>query len=316
MRLRFLIFPLLSTLSLLATAQSSHYSALCNVMRQPSAASAQPNTSVLKVNVEGRQTSHVTSVIAPGARRIMMLRDTGGSMRYENAQKLAFSVAEYFIGQDASSDQFGLINFNEEPFVDIPLVSGPDFLKQWADFKISKRMRATEGSGLFDAVIAAVEFFKKNQPQEGDSIFIISDGIDTASRARVSKMKEMLVASKTRLYWFFLDIPTLQRADFHKRTELTETVAATGGAMTGARPSNTFQLKNAISGPTEPVFDLSDKTLASIKPNVQAFRGLIDHPLRIEFDLDSPLSKAAKMTVSFQDASGMQTLCPGYLLPN
>jgi len=233
------------------------------------------------------------------------------SMTGGNEQKLLLQAVKDFVELSPAIDQFALIDFSDQPHTQIDLQNADQFSKQLDDLESSKPPLPRGHTAIFDTIYAAASYLQKN-PQEDDSILVITDGDDNASTVDLAKLREYLLRSKIRLYLFVLSSPPVSPVQENKRPELMQLMVDTGGRLTGVA-SKTMLI--------EPNFDASPTTIALLRERVAALQYLIQKAYRIEFHLDAPLAKQTRLdtklvTTDNKPAKGLQLLCPKYIYPN
>jgi len=249
----------------------------------------------------------------------MILQDISGSMSYLNAQKLSIAAVKDFAESAPATDQLGLVDFNTDAFIDIDLRNVNSFLKAFNDLTLTKKLAPKRGTALFDAISVSAAYLQKT-PQEGDSLFIISDGSDNVSTITGAKLRERLLPAKIRIYLFMLTGSTIP-TELPPRLEIADLVRDSGGILVGATPLNKVSLQHLTSGMVEPVYDASPESLGRIQQQIQMLHNLIETAYRVEFDLDAPLVKqteldAKLMSANSKPAEGLRLFCPRYINPN
>lgn len=295
--------------------QVGHESVLCNVVSSPKATGS-PSTVKFNVSVSGEQVSELSVTPSQGAKRIMILLDSSGSMGESNSSiKLAMQVVKDFVETSPPTDQLALLDFSNQTYIDIALTNLDSFRKSFLDPKTTKQIRRRGGTQLFDAMIAAADYLKKTSA-EGDSLFVISDGVDNASTMNQQKLSAALLRDNVRAYLFLLGTPVQEPA----RRQLLETeniIRSTGGTITGVRPVGSPLLQNRTP---MPLYNLGSAELEKIRTDVQDIHSLIEHPYKVQFDIQPPPAAVTTLQVSLTNPDGTAAanelaLCPTNISP-
>ena len=295
--------------------QVAHESVLCNVVSSPKATGFL-STVKFNVSVSGEQVSALSVTPSEGARRIMILLDSSGSMGESNSSiKLAMQVVKDFVETSPAADQLALLDFSNRTYIDIALTNVDSFRKSFSDPKTTKQIRRKGGTQLFDAMIAAADYLQKTSAQ-GDSLFVISDGVDNASTTNQQKLSEALSRDHVRAYLFVLGTPIQEPA----RQQLLKTeniIRSTGGTVIGVHPVGSPLLQNHTP---MPLYNLSSAELEKIRTDVQEIHTLIEHPYKVQFDIQPPPTAVRTLQVSLTNADGTAAanrllLCPTSISP-
>ncbi len=252
------------------------------------------------VRVDKHRTSNVHAEQSRHLRRVILIQDTSGSMR-SGGKDISAEVIKSFVASATAEDQIGLVDFNDQYYLDIPPTNAADFSDQYNSPRFQGKISPRGGTALFDAMIASASFLEK-EPQEGDSIVIISDGGDNASRRSFQDVRRELVGSDVRIRVYLLLLPApasgsgFTRSD-RSRLDLMDAVRETGGVIgkVGSRDFNVRQW-------------------------TQTIHGLVEDADKVEFDLDTPLREPARLEMVLSTWDGkrnkdLEVLCPAYLSP-
>lgn len=159
----------------------------------------------------------------PVVPRVLILLDTSGSM--EAVRKFALSATEEVVAQLPQSTKVAVLTFAEKTEGTSIFTADHEALRNLLsglEAQKDKKMTA-----LIDSMQRAVDAF--GAAKEGDTIYVISDGADNASRLRWQKLQEELVDRGTRVFAILVrwrgPIATVEESDQH----LSEIVNSTGG---------------------------------------------------------------------------------------
>jgi hypothetical protein len=149
----------------------------------------------------------ITSVERIPSFRVLVLFDTSGSMehmdmpfRYQHkALTLINSTFEELLGTlpRSAKVEYGL--FNERAVFGPEFTANPDDLrKSLVQLHEQMKSRAAKATALYDALQESLARFDPAQP--GDSILIVTDGIDNGSRLRAGKVQEEASRKSVRIF--------------------------------------------------------------------------------------------------------------------
>jgi hypothetical protein len=308
--------------SLSVHAQARKYSVLCNVVTTAGAPAQDPKVN-FSISVDGHSITDLAIAPSSTTRRILLLADSSGSIGRSNARSIALQAMDDFVQSASSSDQLGLVDFSRAAYFDIPLQSATSFKNAFADPKLRKlRRRASGGTALFDAIIAAIWYLQK-EPQEGDSIYLVSDGLDNSSTMSLGQLGKVLGESKVRVYLFLLVPPknaliaTPGNPHPHAQLKgLIDLIAASGGNVIRAVPT---EMSYEYSS-NYPIYFNDQKQRERTRQEILGLHDLIEKAYRIQFQLDPGITAPAEVKVNLLNESGMtsadeKTLCPRYVQP-
>jgi hypothetical protein len=258
---------------------------------------AAPGSLKFSLQVHGRMVSNVHAEQTQRPRRIILVQDASASMRDSNARQPSMQAIQDFVGFASADDQLALVDFNDSYYLDITPRSAAAFLEKYNDPKFQQSIRFFNGTALFDAVVASASYLEK-EPQEGDSIVIISDGADDASKTSSQELERELRGSKIRVYLLLLPAPKHKNPyDDRSRSAMMDLVRAAGGVV-----------GEASSGDT------------AVRQWVEMVHGLIEVTNKVDFDLDAPLREPSHLEVALTNPDGkrdktLETSCPRFVGP-
>ncbi len=283
-------------ISFISHAQSTHDFVLCNAVEKSDGHPAAVDSLKFSVEVHGRTVSNAHAEQRQRPRQIFLVQDVSASMRDSNARQHSMQAVRDFLAA-SPEDKLALVDFNDSYFLDITPESAPAFLEKYNDTEFQEGLRFFGGTALFDAVIASAAYLEKD-PQEGDTVLVISDGADDASKRNADQMERELLRSKIRLYLLLLAPPKHPNPnDGRSRSQLMDAVRDTGGVVIKADSGNVPSLRWA-----------------------EAMHSLIEVADRVDFDLNTPLGSPARLDVSASTPDGkrdkaVEISCPRYVSP-
>jgi hypothetical protein len=169
-------------------------------------------------------------------RRILVFLDASGSMTGDFREwQFAVSVANNLVASMPTGTTVGLFVFSSEIDRNIPLTQDRNVLQ--IELKNLRPGAKALGKGphqtaLWDTLAAGIS--ELSGSQDGDVIYLISDGGDNASRTQVNELKKALVAKSIRVFVFlptFAGGPSLEQPQWLNLVTLAE---ATGGTIVSA----------------------------------------------------------------------------------
>jgi Ca-activated chloride channel homolog len=282
--------------SFISHAQSTHDFVLCNAVDKSGGHPAAVDSLKFSVEVHGRTVSNAHAEQRQRSRRIFLVQDVSASMRGSNARQPSMQAVRDFLAA-SPEDKVALVDFNDNYYLDISPENAAAFLEKYNDTEFQQGLRFFGGTALFDAVVASASYLEK-EPQEGDSIVVISDGADDASKMSSEQMERELLRSKIRLYLLLLAPPKHPNPnDGRSRSQLMDAVRDTGGVVVKTDSGNVPSRHWA-----------------------EAMHSLIEVADRVDFDLNTPLGSPARLDVLASTPDGkrdkaVEISCPRYVSP-
>lgn len=135
-------------------------------------------------------------------------------------------------------------------------------------------------------------------PQFGDAIFLVTDGGDNRSGELQKKARQELIARGLRVFVFLVTSKDFKTPEEREGpTDMTELADATGGVV--------------IQGTWSKQWLASDDA----KRLAEQVRTMARWPYMLQFKLDQPLQKAAKVKISPPDKRTLELAYPREVLP-
>ncbi len=176
-------------------------------------------------------------------RRILVVIDVSASMKpnWQLAWRAAEEIAAVFEPRYAVA----LVSVGDNVRVHSRFVSDPE-TRRWILARAKAEVGQGKGStGLFDGLLVSLWQFEP--PQLGDSVCIISDGVDNKSTADASRVTELLARRGVRAFPILFDAPESRR-DLRRAWRLAERLAeGSGGQFLDLRGSNLKRLLEKIA---------------------------------------------------------------------
>jgi Ca-activated chloride channel family protein len=104
-----------------------------------------------------------------------ILIDNSGSMREKRPS--VNQAALNLVRASNPQDEVFIVNFNEEPFLDLDFTNNIDQMKEALE-----RVASRGGTAMYDALVAASDHLRKSAKLDKKALLVITDGEDNASR--------------------------------------------------------------------------------------------------------------------------------------
>jgi Ca-activated chloride channel homolog len=150
--------------------------------------------------------------------------DNSGSMR--NKRKQVESAALAAVKASNPRDEVAVVNFNDEPFNDVPLTSDIKKMEEGLT-----RLDSRGGTAMRDAISATIDYLKQKGKHDKKVILAVTDGDDTASQI-VSLEKLVQKAHDAEVLLFFVGLLSEEdkRAAKRARRAMDALAKASGGS--------------------------------------------------------------------------------------
>jgi Ca-activated chloride channel family protein len=154
--------------------------------------------------------------------------DNSGSMRDKRAKVEAAAVA--LVKDSNPQDEVFVVNFNEEPFLDLPpgvnFTNDIDVLKQ-----ALQRIDSRGGTAMRDAIASSIVHMKEHATKDKKVIVVVTDGNDNASQINLENLVKASQQAEVLIY----SIGLLAEEDPHAAREAKRALTSLADA-TGAVP--------------------------------------------------------------------------------
>jgi len=266
---------------------------LCNVVQKGNRDASTDGSLRFEVKIDAHTVSDVRSAPVSHPRRIMLLQDLSGSLRKGKASAISAEAISDLSAVTSADDQLGLVDFNDQYFLDITLRDAKAFSQRYNDPSFQQRIDYRGGTALFDALVATASYLGEN-PQEGDSIIVISDGGDNASYLNAKVTREKLLAARIRVY--MLVLPGIE------------------SGYARSTPSAMLDIVRETGGTTA----IADSQKDSVQGWSQTVYNLIKRPERIDFEVSPAVLSPVRLNVAVSQQDGgrgpkLELVCPRQL---
>jgi Ca-activated chloride channel family protein len=154
--------------------------------------------------------------------------DNSGSMRDKRAKVEAAAVA--LVKDSNPEDEVFVVNFNEEPFLDLPpgtnFTSDIDVLKQ-----ALQRIDSRGGTAMRDAIASSIVHLKEHATKDKKVLVVVTDGNDNFSQISKEKLVKAAQQAEILIYSVGLLAEEDRNAAHEARTDLTTLATSTGGMV-------------------------------------------------------------------------------------
>jgi hypothetical protein len=240
--------------------------------------------------------------------RAILLIDLSGSMRTEGQLVVIAALARGFVDAAPPQSPLALMTFADRVKERFDFSMPKDVLLQKLQ-AISQEPPSTPGgrTALLDTLTEASHMFGASQA--GDVIFLISDGGDNVSHARMSTVKKLLLEQGVRLYSFITFDQIFPTEEVNICTEdLTNLSNNTGG-----RPM-TFERLSRSGWDNSPDALARDSDMGRYMYVLAA--SSYDLELEMDGGIKSPIALKLKMVSSNgKELRNLQLLYPGEVMP-
>jgi hypothetical protein len=189
-------------------------------------------------------------------------------------------------------------------------------LQQLDDLQ-ARSTSATKGTALWDVIPEALGLF--DSPLIGDSVYVITDGVDTESHAAPDDAERMLLAAGVRFFAVLPPAPARARLD-RARTYITKTGRQVGG------PADLKAVADTTGGALFTLYSESiNGDAAPLKPTelrvaLDQLNAMTEHFYRVEMELAQPVDKVRDWQLEVTDPSRrgklrLETSYPRKLVP-
>ena len=235
-----------------------------------------------------------------GAKRVAILIDTSGSMRKDlhasGKSNLAYWVAADAIERLPKDVSIAVVGFSDHVHGTLDFSSSRE---QLAD-EIARRRKSAENSphgrtALMDAVKYVIDHIPDAGP--GDSIYVVTDGEENASRVGHSPLERELGAAGVRLSVFLMQDFLFNGELFPGTDEVLRLAKATGGTVIEIHP----QIHGTGTSGTTENFSIPPERQQVITDELTVLYRQTARPYLFDLKLPSELKKPHKWKLEVAD---------------
>ena len=279
-----------------------------------------PNVSPvdLQAKVHGKPVKILS--LSPDTRphRLVLILDASGSMGGETGEsarwKLALLLARHFFNANNHSSPIALLIFNNQVTDAVPFAAGNSavaakLLQIDSDPKYIKA-NIKGMTALRDTALRALALL--DHPNSGDAIYVLTDGVDNASKHSSSDLNGRLAVASVRLFAILLESRRESQRTSEEGSppsELAETARKSGGEILSAAQWQGSRV--ALSADTDGKFKV-EETLSRL------YQTMVQDSL-LEVQLPLPITKTEHWELKLSDTArrqwkGAQLTYPSSLL--
>ncbi len=161
-----------------------------------------------RVTYHGRGVTVTNLNYTEGPRRVIILLDTSGSMSGQSTGKsdtwqIARAAVWELVASLPARSKTSLATFSDKTQTEVPLSADRKPIQEWLNRETTRHPESLRGqTALYKAILAGAKALEPTEP--GDAIFVVTDGGENASRARLPEVEKALRTSGIRLFAFVL----------------------------------------------------------------------------------------------------------------
>lgn len=150
--------------------------------------------------------------------------DDSGSMSTKRSRVEAAALD--MVRASNSQDEVFIVNFNDDPYLDVPFTNDIHKMEQGLS-----RIDSRGGTAMRDAINSSLDYASKNAKKDKKALLVITDGNDNASTISLEKVVARANQGDTLIYAIGLFTEEEKREATKARRALRELTAATGGLV-------------------------------------------------------------------------------------
>jgi Ca-activated chloride channel homolog len=155
-----------------------------------------------------------------------LIIDNSGSMRDKRAKVAAAALA--LVKASNKDDEVFVVNFNDEPFLDLP--NGKDFTSDVNEMEEAlSRIDARGGTAMRDAIRVSIDHVKEKGHRDKKVLVVVTDGNDNSSIISLENLVKASQQSEVLIYSVGLLSDEERREAARAKRALEELATATGG---------------------------------------------------------------------------------------
>lgn len=150
--------------------------------------------------------------------------DDSGSMSTKRSRVEAAALD--MVRASNSQDEVFIVNFNDDPYLDVPFTNDIHKMEQGL-----ARIDSRGGTAMRDAINSSLDYASKNAKKDKKALLVITDGNDNASTISLEKVVARANQSDTLIYAIGLFTEEEKHEATKARRALRELTSATGGLV-------------------------------------------------------------------------------------
>jgi hypothetical protein len=187
-----------------------------------------------RLRLNGKPAAVLDAQYSLAPHRVVVLLDISGSMTGEEATKkwrVAREAARDLLAETPSDMPIALLTFSVTVRDVFDFSQGRSAITKWLNEGPGQRpkLKYPARTALFDAILAGLRLLQPIQP--GDSVYVITDSGDNASRASASQTKKALLQAGVRAFAFLLDERLMTPREQGSKLSFLSMVEDSGGSV-------------------------------------------------------------------------------------
>lgn len=257
----------------------------------------------LQAKVHGKSVKILS--ISPDARphRVVLILDASGSMGSTQSEPplfaLEIALARHFFDANKQRSQIALLIFNNDVTETVDFAQGNsavgDKLQQIFGDHNYVKTNIKGKTALRDTILAGLQLLE--HPSSADSLYVITDGGDNASKHSAADVKQRLTVTSVRLFAVLLRKEVGYRNLTHEEMlgpeELSEITGNSGGEILTAAAWHGKQIVLSAD---------SEAKLKAQEPLTRLYRTILSDQL-LEIELPFPVAKDERWELKLSDRS-------------
>jgi len=153
-----------------------------------------------------------------------LIIDDSGSMRTKRERVEAASMT--LVKESNPQDEVFIVNFNDEPYLDVPFTNDPKKMEQGLT-----RIDSRGGTAMRDAIDLSMNYLKSDGKKDKKALLVITDGNDNASNVSLERIVQKAQQSEVLIYAVGLLADEEKREASKAKRDLKALTSATGGLV-------------------------------------------------------------------------------------
>jgi hypothetical protein len=231
--------------------------------------------------------------------RVTVLLDVSSSMNgsadgVSNKWKIARATALEFVSSASMQARVSLLPFASGAGQKFQTLGDRHSIETWLNSPAVREAKEVKGiTPLYDAIGTALKDLGAAEP--GDAIYVITDGGDNASRARMSELERALENSGVRLFAFLLNSP-MNEQEISTIRDLYELTHRSGGFLVSVSRQSAF---DSLAS-----FDFGEHMSAALQASTRMLQAQISSYYVLGLQFPDNLPRLEPWKLDIVDAQG------------
>jgi Ca-activated chloride channel family protein len=153
-----------------------------------------------------------------------LIIDDSGSMRTKRERVEAAAMT--LVKESNPQDEVFIVNFNDEPYLDVPFTNDPKKMEQGLT-----RIDSRGGTAMRDAIDLSMNYLKSDGKKDKKALLVITDGNDNASNMSLERIVQKAQQWEVLVYAVGLLADEEKREASKAKRDLKALTNATGGLV-------------------------------------------------------------------------------------